>query len=113
MRRVDNFEITKESFEDMMEAGRFNPCLEITFRDKLGIHTHKIGSGYSDDICVYREDGVTFVLTQNPGLGYIGIDAFEGEDKISELFLEDHHVAETLGRDDLAPFTIIKRLMNS
>jgi len=111
MRRIRNYSISKESTEDMIQAKRFNPGLEITFRDKSGIHTHKIGSGYSDDICVYRENGITFVLSQNTGLGYIGIDAFEGEDKISEIFLEDHQVVETLGSDDLAPFTIIKRLM--
>ena len=111
MRKVTNYKIIKESFEDMLDAGRFNACLEITFRDKSGKHVHKLGSGYNDDICVYRENGITFVLTQNPRLGYIGLDAFEGNKKLGEIFLEGHQANETLGRDDLAPFTIIRKLM--
>lgn len=110
MRRIRNYSISKENTEDMIRAKRFNPCLEITFRDKSGIHTHKIGSGYSDDICVYRENGITFVLSQNTGLGYIGLEVFEGADKTGEIFLEEHQVIETLGREDLAPFNAIKRL---
>jgi len=94
----------------MVEAGRFNPCLEIVFRDSTGFHTHRIGAGYSDDISVYREDDETFVLSQNHSLGYVGLEVFTGADKTGDIFLEEHHVKETLGRDDLAPFTIIRRL---
>jgi len=44
MRRV-NYKIQEESIDDMQMAGEFNPCSEITFRDKSGIHTHKIEAG--------------------------------------------------------------------
>ena len=110
MRRVTNYTITKESVEDMLKAKRFNPCLEISFRDKSGRHRHKLGAGYSDDIHVYRELGETFILTHNSRLGYVGVEVFNGADLVGDIFLEGHQVTEILGREDLAPFTMIRRL---
>ena len=75
-----------------------------------GCHTHKIGAGYSDDICMYREGGVTYVLSHNHGLGYFGLEIFEGSDKAGDIFIENHQVKETIGRDDLAPFNTIKQM---
>ena len=111
MRKVKSYAVQKESFEDMIEAKRFNPCLEIVFRDKTGRHTHKISAGYSDDIAVYRENSEIFVLSQNQSLGYVGLETFTGSEKIGDIFLEEHQIKETIGRDDLAPFTIIRRLV--
>ena len=110
MRRLTNYKISKECFEDMLDARRFNPCLEITFRDKAGKHIHKLSTGDSDDIHVYREDGETFVLSQNPRLGYVGMEVFHDGEQIRDVFLEAHQITEVLGRDDLAPFTMIRRL---
>jgi hypothetical protein len=110
VRKVKKYKISKESFEDMCKAKRFNPCLEISFRDKKGIHQHKISAGYDDDIYVYREHQQTFILTQNPRLGYVGLEVFEGDAKSGDIFLQPHQVTEVLGRDDLAPFTIVRRL---
>ena len=50
MRRIRNYSISKESTEDMIQAKRFNLCLEITFRDRCGQHTHKLLAGYDDDL---------------------------------------------------------------
>ncbi len=110
MRKVTNYQVQKESFEDMNDAGRFNPSLEITFRDKTGVHTHKISAGHSDDIDVYRESGETYVLSRNFGLGYVGLEIFTGTDSTGDMFLQGDQVNEVLGRDDLAPFTIIRRM---
>ncbi|MFC1814155.1 hypothetical protein ACFL03_15835 [Thermodesulfobacteriota bacterium] len=112
MRKVNNYTIQKESFMDMNNAGRWNPCLEITFRDKAGIHTHKLSAGYQDEIHIYREYGITFILTTNSYLGYVGLEAFEGSELAGDLFLEYHNMVEVLGRCDLAPFTMIQRLRN-
>ena len=112
MKRVKRFRIQKEPVEDAVRAGRFHPSLEIVFRDRSGKHTHKIGAGYSDEIHVFREDGVTYVLALNSALPYVGIEAFEGKDKTGDLFLQEHQVAEVLGRDDLAPVTMVKRLQS-
>ncbi|WP_020585839.1 hypothetical protein [Desulfobacter curvatus] len=110
MRRIRNYSINKESTDNMIQAKRFNPCLEITFRDCSGQHTHKLSAGYGDDLDVYREGVETYILTTNPKLGYIGLEVFEGPDKTGEIFVEEHQVKEVIGRDDLAPFNAIKRL---
>jgi len=110
VRKFNNYIIAKESFEDMCKAKRFNPCLEITFRDRTCEHTHKLSAGDSDDITVYHEHGETFVLSQNSGLGYIGLEVFKAEEQTGDIFLEEHQVIEVLGGYDLAPCTIIKQL---
>lgn len=110
MRRVKTYTILKESFEDMCKAKRFNPCLKITFRDKKGVHHHNLSAGYDDEIHVFREHQQTYILTQNPRLGYVGLEVFDGDDRIGDIFLEAHQVTEVLQRDDLAPFTIVRRL---
>jgi len=112
MRRVNHYTICKETVEDMAAAGRFNRSLEITFRDRNGVHTHKLSTGYEDDVHVYRESGQTFVLSLNDRLGYVGLEAFSGANPAGEIFLQGDQVTETLGRDDLAPFTVIRRLID-
>jgi hypothetical protein len=110
MHKINNYSINKESTEDMINAGRFNPCLEITYRDRSGKHTHKLSAGYSDDIDVYRDDLDTFILSRNSRLGYVGLEVFEGAERTGSIFLESHQVKEVLGREDLAPFNAIKRM---
>ena len=110
MHRIQNYSISKESTQDMIRAKRFNPCLEITFRDRSGRHTHKLSAGYDDDLDVYREGSETYILNTNPRLGYIGLEIFEGADKTGEIFVEEYQVKEILGSEDLAPFNAIKRL---
>lgn len=112
MRRINNYSISKESTEDMIKAGRFNPCLQITFRDKTGKHTHTLSAGYSDVLDVYREGTETFIFSTNFRLGYIGLEIFEGAEKAGDIFLEGYQMKEVLGRDDLTPLTIIRRLKN-
>ncbi|MBI9086080.1 MAG: hypothetical protein JEZ11_20950 [Desulfobacterales bacterium] len=112
MRRIYSHTFAKESQEDMFAAGRFNPCMEITFQDRNGKHTHKLSSGTGDVIHVYREAGETFVLSVNDPLGYVGLEVFDGRYRVTEVFLQGDQVKEVLGRDDLAPFTIIRRLLN-
>ena len=111
MRRIHCYAIRKESYEDQIAAGRWNPCLEIVFRDRKGEHTHKISAGNSDVIHVYREGNETFVLSVNDPLGYVGLEVFDGDDKQGDAFLQGEQVTEVLGRDDLAPFTMIRRMM--
>ena len=110
MRRVHRFSIQKENLYDMLHAQRYNPCLEITYRDRFGKHTHKLSAGYWDDLDVYREGTETYILSSNPKLGYIGLEVFEGADKIGEMFVQEEQVKEVLGSDDLAPFNAINRL---
>jgi len=110
MRRVHRFSIQKEDLFDMLHAGRYNPCMEITYRDRFGKHTHKLSAGYWDDVDVYREGPITYILSSNPKLGYVGLEVFEGPDKTGEMFVQGDQVNEVLGHEDLAPFNAIKRL---
>lgn len=110
MKRIRNYSISKESTEDMIQGKRFNPCLEITFRDRSGQHTHKLTAGYDDELDLYRDGPETLVLSTNFKLGYIGLEVFEGTDKTGEIFVEAHRVKEIIGRENLAPFNAIKRL---
>lgn len=110
MRRVD-YRIVRESYEDMIEAGRWHPSLEIIFRDKTGTHKHKIGAGHNDEVYAFREAGETFVLSQNTGLGYVSLEVFKGDEQTGDIFIDSHQVKDTLERDDLTPPTIIRRLM--
>jgi hypothetical protein len=110
MRRVHRYSIAKEDYWEMLHAGRYNPCLQITYRDRFGKHTHKLSAGYWDDIDVYREGSETYILSSNPKLGYVGLEIFEGAEKQGEIFLQEEQVKDVLGRDDLAPFNAIKRL---
>jgi hypothetical protein len=109
MKKVD-YQLQKESFKDMAAAGRVNPCLEITFRDKRGTHTHKIGAGYSDDIAAFRENGATYVLSRNPALGYAGLEAFEGDEKTGDVFLQGDPLLDLLGDKDLSPVRLAQEL---
>ena len=111
MQRVKNYSISKESTEEMIAAGRFNPSLEIVFRDRCGTHRHKLSAGFSDDIHIYREAGLTCVLSINNRIGYIGMEAFDGSQPFGDIFLQGDQILEALGRNGLSPFTIIRRLM--
>lgn len=110
MHRINRFSISKESFENMLHAKRFNPRLVISFGDRSGQHTHKLSAGYGDVLDVYREGTETYVLSSNSMLGYVGLEILEGPDKTGEIFLGAHEVKDVLGRDDMASCTIIKRL---
>jgi hypothetical protein len=111
MQRVKNYSITKESIDEMIAAGRFNPTLEIVFRDRCGAHRHKLSAGYADDIHVYREGSLTCILSINNRLGNIGMEVFDGSQPFGDIFLQGDQVFEILKRKDLSPFTIIRRLM--
>lgn len=112
MKRINHFRIAKESNANMITAGRYHPALEITFCDRFGKHTHTLSAGTDDVIHVYRKANLTCVLSVNARLGYVGLEVFNGDEKAGDIFLQENQVAEVLGRDDLAPFTIIRRLLD-
>jgi len=107
MNKVIHFIITNECLQDQLKAHRHNPSLEIIFRDKGGLHKHNISSGRADEIHVFRENGVTMVLSRNPRLEYAGLEAFEGDEKINDVFLTGSELLAALGEDDLEPARMI------
>ena len=108
MHRVNNYSISKESLEDMIGSGRFNPSFEITFQDKPG--RHKLGAGYGDDLNVYREGDEIFIFYNNEMLGYVGLEVIHGDEKLGEIFMEGDELKDVLGRKNLAPSNVIKHL---
>ena len=94
----------------MQKAQRYNPALQIRFRDKSGSHTHTLGAGYDDDLHAYREGCETYVLSLNTRLGYVGLQVFDGADVQGEIFLQSGQAEEIIGHLDYAPYTIIRRL---
>ncbi len=107
MNKVTNFIITNECLKDQLKARRYNPSLEITFRDKGGLHKHKISSGRADEIHVFRENGLTMVLSRNTRLEYAGLEAFHGSEKINDIFLTGSELLAAFGEDDLEPSRMI------
>jgi len=110
MHRVNNYSIIKESLEDMIASGRFNPCLEIIVRDRAGQQTHKLSAGYGDDVEVYCEGDEIFILYNNEMLGYVGLEVIHGNEKLGEIFMEEDELKDVLGNKNLAPFNILKYL---
>ena len=107
MQEATNYTIAKESMEDQFKYRRFNPGLEITFTDDKGIHKHKIASGYSDEITVFQDNGTTLVLSHNPHLGYVGLEAFQGDERINEVFLIGSEMLAAFGEDELEPTRMV------
>ena len=110
MRRINNYSINQESLEDMLESGKFNPSLELTFQDKS--ERYKLSAGYGDDVEVYSEGAEIFIFYANEMLGYVGLEIFVGSEKQGEIFLEEYELKDVLGRRNLAPFNVIKHLRN-
>ena len=46
-------------------------------------------------------------------MGYISLEIFKGDEQTGDIFIDSHQVEETVGKRglDLAPHTIIRRLM--
>ena len=110
MKRVRRYTIQKESFADQIAAKRFNPGLEISFRDAHGQHTHKLSAGYSDEINVYKEDGLTFVLCHHSGLGYAGLEVFNSKENVGDVFVHGDELDLVIGPKELSPVQMIRRL---
>ena len=109
MQRVKNCTIRKESFEDMLRAGRINHSLEIPFQDGERMPAHRISDGYDDGISIYQENGETYVLSQNPRLDYVSLEVFEGGKRAANLFILRNGMITVPGRRRLSNKTKIQR----
>ncbi|RJR10339.1 hypothetical protein C4588_03325 [Candidatus Parcubacteria bacterium] len=110
MKKMKRYTIRKESLEDQIAARRVNPSLELCFRDARGLHTHKISAGFSDEINVYKEDGLTFVLCHHPRLGYAGLEVFDGKESVCDVFVHGEELDYVMGPRELSPAQMIRRL---
>ena len=93
------YTLSSETTEEQFAAKRHNPATVCQFRDHTGIHRVVLGSGDNDYINMYREGGLTFIVNRNYQLGYVGMNVFEGDDCIGDIFLQStEKVDELLGR---------------
>jgi hypothetical protein len=73
-------------------------------------HMMTISGGESDRVDVYREGNEIFVLTQNPNLGYLGLEVFRDGEPVGDVFFEGDAAFEVIGRGNPSPVTLIKKL---
>jgi len=110
MRKLKKYSIRIEPIEDMLNARRFSPCLQITFRDNTGEYTHKIQAGRDDDIYVYQQGDQTFVLNKNKNLGYVGLEVFCNSEWVGNIFLNEFRFEEEFNGNEFSAITLIRRL---
>ncbi|NQS88494.1 hypothetical protein HQ584_01710 [Patescibacteria group bacterium] len=107
MRKFKDYYIGYESTLDQHNAGRYNPCLEIYYKD----YVNKLQAGGSDFIDAYYEGEELFVLTTNFRLAYVGLEIFKNGELVGDVFFQDLWQIKEAGVNlKMAPFNIIKRL---
>lgn len=110
MRTVKNYTLDRKS---LWKPGHYGPTTTLTFRDKSGTHTVELSAGTSDDIDVFREGTLTYVVTRSRYHSlYAGLEAFEAGEKIGDAFCQDWEMEETLGKNasNLRPSKIARIL---
>ncbi len=103
--KTHEYEIERESIEEQLAAGRYNPALVVTFRG----HRCTLGAGTTDTLHLFEEGGTLFALSGNDPLGYMGLQAFCDGEEIGDTFAQDHD-EHTRGLFDLTPIYRAKRL---
>lgn len=105
MRRIKNYEIEREYFDE--------PA--ITFRDFKGKHIVGIKAGNlcNVELEVFRENEFTYVLSWNHKFPYIGIEKFLGNESRGFIFLykkDDIYSVLGMRTFELAPINLAKRM---
>jgi hypothetical protein len=89
MRTVNGYKIVYEEWETQKEAGRYNPALELHYKGKA----YTLACGSTDDVNVFEDNTVLFVMSQNWGLEYCGLQVFDLDtDSVeprSEVFFQE------------------------
>jgi len=74
-------------------------------------YTMTIGAGTADELDIFTEGSLLFVLSTNQGLGYVGLQVFENGDEVGMTFMDSStpNVDYILG---LTPIWRAKRMAN-
>lgn len=110
MRTFRPWQTAPESYDSQREAGRYNPATELRYTTDE-TYTVTIGAGTADELDVFIEGSLLFVLSTNQGLGYVGLQVFEGSDEVGMSFMDSStpNVDYILG---LTPIWRAKRIAN-
>ena len=104
MRRLKNYSLERVRFELPL----------LTYRDRADQHTVEINAEDKDEIEVFSHEKVTYVLSWNERLRFVGLEAFVGHDKVGEVFVQNRdEIEKTFGKKGLSltPVTMAKRLL--
>ena len=105
LRKLQNYKLVHR-YRDTSMYGR------STFLQYKGKET-ELSCGLDDDLDIYFEGDMIYVLSRNASMGYLGLEQFSrnGLDDFGQFFCQNADELE-LERDpfDYAPFTIIKVL---
>lgn len=116
MTTLRDYSLREESFDSQCKAGRFSPATEIKFRDKNGTHVHTLGCGTCDEVCAFREEHLTIVLSYSERHNYAGIQVFAGDESYGDLFLQSeedlYHILGERGLG-LVPINMAKRMLEA
>ena len=113
MRTLHNWKLGEESWDEQAASGRYHPCQQVHVKDGPVL---TISAGTADDLDVFTEHGLFYVVSVNRGLETVGLEVFGDDGSLLEggsVFLQlDYEVREILGPRgvDLSPMAIAKRL---
>ena len=120
MRTVTNWRIRREPEAWQRHAGRYNPGSQLIVRTKTARLIVPLGAGSSDDVEVFSEGGLLYIVTCNASLDYVGLETVpadpaepEGAAFTDNVFFQgDEQIREVLGPRglDLTPRTMARRL---
>lgn len=82
------FHVERETQDEATAARRVNRGLAIRFRDKAGNHRVQITAGDGDDLELFREGDLTFLLGRHYGLGYVSLTVFQGPEEVGSTFIQ-------------------------
>jgi hypothetical protein len=102
MRTFKNYRITNESWEEQAKAHRYNPAQVLRlFPSGVKEKRYTIDSGRDDNISVFRDGDMFYVLSINRHLPYVGIQVFDlkCDGDVFNSFLQEDQVEDTLGKD--------------
>ncbi|HEX3037259.1 MAG TPA: hypothetical protein VHT73_19415 [Thermodesulfobacteriota bacterium] len=90
--------IRRMHFDEQVEYGMCNRGLMLEQNGRA----YRLTSGTTDSIYVFKSGPVTYVLTINLNLEYLGFDAFIGseQDAIDSIFLQgDYAISECIDKN--------------
>jgi len=86
------------NFNEQAEYGLCNRGLMLEQDGRA----YRLTAGSTDSLYVFRSGAVTYVLTINVNLEYVGLDFYMGseQDPVDSIFLQgDYAISEYIGKD--------------
>ena len=80
----------------------------LEFNTGLGIFTHELQAGASDEISVFEEDGRAYVLARNYRVGYVSLEIFHEDEAGCSVFDQSDAALPVLG---MTPHNAINHLL--